>query len=108
MLACDFAEIITDGGQEVRVGGEYGAGGGKFDDGLGTVDRRDLSVDVDLAQPGFGNIRCELDDLDHLAGNIADRIIGGLQPDGLAAFAKALDLTGNAYEELLRVDAKQF
>ena len=43
----------------------------------------------------LGDVGGELDDLDRLARGIEDRVVGGLDPDLLAALAEALELAGD-------------
>jgi hypothetical protein len=94
MLARDFRERVTHGIEEVLVGRTDRPVHAELDDGLRLADGRDLSVVVGDAQLLLGDVGGKFDDLERLAGLVEYRIVGGENPDFLAALADALVLRG--------------
>ena len=94
MLALDFRQRIAERGAEIRVGGADGAVHVEFDHRLRFADRVDLAVIVGGLQLLRGDVGGELDDLERLAGLVEDRIVGGEDPDLLAALAEPLVFGG--------------
>ena len=90
MLALDFRQRIAERGAEIRVGGADRAVHVEFDHRLRLPDRVDLAVIVGGLQLLRGDVGCELDDLERLAGLVEDRIVGGEDPDLLAPLPSRL------------------
>ena len=94
MLAFDFLQPVAQRLQEVLVGGDDRAVQVELDDRLGLADGGDLALVIRVLQLGGGDIGGELDDLERLAVEVEDRVVGGLNPDLLAALADALVFRG--------------
>ena len=90
MLALDLVQPVAERREEIVVGGDDRAVQVEFDDGLGLADGGDLALVIGVLQLGGGDVRGELDDFERLAVEVEDGVVGGLNPDFLAALADAL------------------
>ena len=88
--ALDFVERVSQGGQEIVVGGDDRAVDVELDHGLGLADGGDLAGVVGVLQLLLGHVRGILDDLERLAVEVEDRVVRGLDPDLLAPLADPL------------------
>ena len=94
VLALDLVQPVAERLEEVVIGGDDRAVQVELDHRLGLADGGDLALEIGVLQLGGGDIRGELDDLERLAVEVEDRVVGGLDPDFLAALADALVLRG--------------
>ena len=92
MLADDFLAREARHLEEIVVRVEDRSVGGVFGDDPRLRDGFELSGDLGGQQFGRGDVGSDLDDLEHLPGRADDRIVGGLNPNCLSAFADALVL----------------
>ena len=76
MLALDLVQPIAERLEEVVVGGDDRAVHVELDDRLGLADGGDLALVVGVLQLRGGDIRGELDDLERLAVEVEDRVVG--------------------------------
>ena len=88
--AFDLLQRVAKGLQKVIVGGEDRAVHLEFDHGLRFADGRDLARVVSVEKLLRGHVGGKLDHLEGLAAWIENRVVGGLNPDFLAALADAL------------------
>ncbi len=91
VFALDLAQRISEGGQEILVGGQDVAGRRELDNRLRPRQSLDLAGIFCNFQLLGGDVGGDLDNLDRLA-TAHDRVIGRLDPDFLAALADALIL----------------
>ncbi len=91
VVAHDLVKTVAQNPQKIGVGGDDLAGHRKLDNGLGAIHRGDLAGIVQRLQLVSRDVGGELDDLDDAPRAVPDRIIGRLQPDGLASAAEALE-----------------
>ncbi len=103
MAALDFVEAVSQRVEEVLIGGDDGAVHVEMNDGLGLADRRELSLGVGLAHLAFGDIGCELDDLEWFAVAPLDRVVARLDPNFFAALADPLVFGGLIFPALQSV-----
>ena len=94
MLALDLVGHIAERAQEVVVGLDDRAVHAKLDDRLRLADGGDLPGIVGVVDFLRGDVGGVLDDLERLAVQIEDRVVGSLNPDFLAAFADAAVFAG--------------
>ncbi len=87
--ALDLLQPIAHGLEEIVIGRDDRAIEIELDHRIGGADRLELPLEVGAQQLGGGDVRGELDDLDHLAASVDHRIIGGLDPHFPPALAEA-------------------
>jgi hypothetical protein len=92
--AFDLVEAVAEGLEEVVISGDHLAGRGEFDHRLGAGDGVHQALEFHGGQLGGGDVGRHFHHLGHAALAIAHRIVGGLEPDLLAALAQALVLAG--------------
>ena len=90
MLALDLGERIAERVQEILVGIEHHAVHAELDHRLRLADRLDLAFEIRVPELLFADIGGELHHLEGLSGIVEDRIVGGEDPDLLAALSEAL------------------
>ena len=64
----------------------------KLNDRLHAVDRFGLTFKIGVAQFGLGDVAGKGHDPDGLAFGVKNRVVGGLNPNGLASFDHAFEL----------------
>gem|GEM_PF-6156746 len=90
----DLLQGVAHRGKEIVVGRQDVALQVELDDGLGLVDRGELSCEVRREELLRRDVGGELDHLARRAGAVEDRIVGGLDPDLAAILADPAVLTG--------------
>ena len=94
VLALDFTEGIAEDIEKVLVGIEDSAIEVELDDPHGLADGGQLPFEIRRAELLLSDIGGVFHHLERLAVHVQDGIIGGLDPDFLAALADALVLPG--------------
>ena len=89
MLALDFVQGIAQCSEEVVVGRDDGSVHIELDHCLRLADSRNLSLVVGIEQLLLRYVGSVLYDLEGFAVEVEDRVVGGLNPDFLAALADA-------------------
>ncbi|MDR5733899.1 hypothetical protein QCE47_16340 [Caballeronia sp. LZ025] len=80
VLSDDFAQRITHGVEEVLIRPEDIAFEIELNDRIGAIDCSQSAVAFRDTTLEFGDVRCELDDLDEAAVRAIDRVVGSLNP----------------------------
>ena len=92
VLALDLVGGVAEGGQEGLIGVADGAIHVELDDRLRLVDGVQLAGDVGRLELLRGDVRRVVDDLERLAVEVQDGVVGGLDPHLLAPLADPLEL----------------
>ena len=95
MATLDLLGRVTHHFQEIVVGLKDGAVHLELDHGLRLADRFHLAGIVGVGQLLLGDVGSVFDDLEGLAVEIVDGVIGRLDPDFPPAFADTLEFVGN-------------
>ena len=90
MLALDLVQRVAKQIQEIFIGGDDFAIQANFDSAHRFADGGKLALEIGVAKFRCGDAAGVFDHLDRLAVQVADRVVGGLYPDFLAALANAL------------------
>ena len=92
VFALHLAEAVAQRAEKVVVSRDDRAVQVEFNDRLGLIDRFDLTRKISVLELLLGDIGGELNDLKRLAVEVEDGVVGGLNPDLLAALTDALVL----------------